>query len=78
MKNGTTTRLRRKPRIAAYCIIIALYESTSAPPISKVSSPEDVRCNSATRYANTSRTAIGWHGVSTHFGAIMTGRRSVK
>ena len=47
------------------------------PPISKMRLSPGGKSFAARRYASTSSTAMGWVGVESHLGQIITGSRSV-
>ena len=50
----------------------------SGPPMSKARLTVGGIVAQPTRYRSTSRMAIGWMRVDTHFGVIMAGSRSVR
>ena len=52
--------------------VLAAYHRILIPPV--VSGT----VNAPARYSITLLTAIGWHGVLTHFGVIMIGNRSTR
>ena len=74
---GMTSRLL-SPRSSAMIRMISRYDKMSSPPMSRVFPVVSFTARQSTRYRNTLSTAIGWHSVATHFGVIMTGRRSTR
>ena len=76
VSNGTGINQRRSPRCRAYSCMIRPYDTTSAPPTSNTRPSPCGRSSTATRYATRSAREIGWVGVRTHDGQIMTGSRS--